>query len=155
MEDKSDEEERMVSLAAVPEPEQSQDSATEQDDIHPSVTFETITFSDGTEITLDPTDVVVLVGPNNAGKSVALRELQGHVRGSGHGKAVTSAKLRHTGTEKGFRYFIDQHPHIRVTPRNSRLRISGLGFSTTVDHVEDLWPDKVIPIRFDYATNLP
>ena len=34
----------------------------------PSVTFESITFSDGQTIQLDPTDVVVLVGPNNAGK---------------------------------------------------------------------------------------
>ena len=38
----------------------------------PSVTFGSITFSDGTMIELDPTDVIVLVGPNNAGKSFAL-----------------------------------------------------------------------------------
>ena len=42
----------------------------------PAVTFESITFSDGTTISLEPTDIVVLVGPNNAGKSVALRELE-------------------------------------------------------------------------------
>ena len=39
------------------------------------LTFEEITFSDGTLISLEPDDVVVLVGPNNAGKSAALREL--------------------------------------------------------------------------------
>ena len=45
-------------------------------DYRPAVTFESITFSDGTTIPLEPTDVVVLVGPNNAGKSAALRELE-------------------------------------------------------------------------------
>ena len=47
----------------------------------PAFTFKSITFSDGTTIALEPTDVVVLVGPNNAGKSVALRELETHVGG--------------------------------------------------------------------------
>ena len=45
----------------------------------PAVTFNSITFSDGTTISLEPNDVVVFVGPNNAGKSVALRELEGQV----------------------------------------------------------------------------
>ena len=42
----------------------------------PSVTFESLTFSDGTTVQLDPTDIVVFIGPNNAGKSAALRELE-------------------------------------------------------------------------------
>ena len=33
----------------------------------PSVRIESATFSDGTTVELDPNDVVVLVGPNNAG----------------------------------------------------------------------------------------
>ena len=47
----------------------------------PSVTFESLTFSDGTMIELDPADVVVLVGPNNAGKSLALRKLDDNIGG--------------------------------------------------------------------------
>jgi hypothetical protein len=37
--------------------------------------FDRLTFSDGTEVQLPASGVVVLVGPNNAGKSAALREL--------------------------------------------------------------------------------
>ena len=42
----------------------------------PAIWFDRITFSDGTEISLDLGDVVVLVGPNNAGKSAALQDLR-------------------------------------------------------------------------------
>ena len=37
--------------------------------LRPRLSFETITFSDGTSLTLDEDDIVVFVGPNNAGKS--------------------------------------------------------------------------------------
>ena len=46
----------------------------------PLIYFTSITFSDGTTINLGPSDVVVLVGTNNVGKSVALRELASFVR---------------------------------------------------------------------------
>ena len=42
----------------------------------PKLSFKTITFSDGTILELDNDDIVVFVGPNNAGKSAALRELK-------------------------------------------------------------------------------
>ena len=56
-----------------------QDIGTNSADDSPTVTFQSIAFSDETIVSLDPNDVVVLVGPNNAGKSVALRELEGQV----------------------------------------------------------------------------
>ena len=59
----------------------------------PSVTFESLTFSDGTSIKLDPADVVVLVGPNNAGKSLALRELDDYLEGNSDKTVLTSLKL--------------------------------------------------------------
>ena len=40
----------------------------------PKLFFKTITFSDGNTLTLDEDDIVVFVGPNNAGKSAALRQ---------------------------------------------------------------------------------
>ena len=43
--------------------------------LRPRLSFETITFSDGTVLRLEDDDIVVFVGPNNAGKSAALREL--------------------------------------------------------------------------------
>lgn len=41
----------------------------------PTVTLSEITFSDGKTYKLKPNDKIMLVGPNNAGKSLALREI--------------------------------------------------------------------------------
>ena len=45
-----------------------------------SFKFQSITFSDGTRVDAPPQGVVVLVGPNNAGKSATLRELASSVQ---------------------------------------------------------------------------
>ena len=68
----------------------------------PSVTFEEITFSDGTTVGLDPADVVVLVGPNNSGKSLALRELDDYFAGHTATTVLKSIELRKTGTKEDF-----------------------------------------------------
>ncbi len=44
--------------------------------LRPRLFFRTITFSDGTELELEEDDIVLFVGPNNAGKSAARRELE-------------------------------------------------------------------------------
>lgn len=45
-------------------------------DQHPSITISNITFSDGSELEFSPTDIVIVVGPNNAGKSATLRAIR-------------------------------------------------------------------------------
>ena len=80
-------------------------------DNDPSVTFESITFSDGTEITLGSTDVVVLVGPNNTGKSVALRELQQSVSSGNHVQqnVIRRVSLRMDGTDVDVRSYVQRN----------------------------------------------
>lgn len=46
----------------------------------PTLVFETITFSDGSTLTFEDDDIVVFVGPNNAGKSATLREMEAIAR---------------------------------------------------------------------------
>ena len=41
-----------------------------------SIVIESATFSDGTAVSFNRNDIVILVGPNNAGKSVALRNMK-------------------------------------------------------------------------------
>ena len=72
--------------------------ATGTTPIDPAVTFESITFSDGTRIDLQPTDVIVLVGPNNAGKSVALRQLEQHIQVSSQQTVITGSTIRRVGS---------------------------------------------------------
>ena len=42
----------------------------------PRLTISHLTFSDGTEVELNKNDVMLIVGPNNAGKSAALRAIR-------------------------------------------------------------------------------
>ena len=107
----------------------------------PTVTFESITFSDGKTLALEENDVVVLVGPNNAGKSVALKELQGHLAGSGDPKVVKSVELRKTGTPEGFLKFLKLHTTIRI--EGSSYRVQGAGISLATERLENLWPRNI------------
>lgn len=111
-------------------------------DDSPTVTFESITFSDGTTVELDSTDVVVFVGPNNAGKSLALRELNEHLGETLESTVVKSSKKRTTGTPEKFSTFINKHA--QVTTIGSSWHYSGYGFSFSGNTpVERLWPNQV------------
>ena len=73
----------------------------------PSITFESLTFSDGSVVHLQPDDIVVFVGPNNAGKSAALRELEVHFGPPVVQTVIKSATLRRDGTAVQLREFLD------------------------------------------------
>ena len=60
----------------------------------PSLTFGSVTFSDGTALELERDDIIVLVGPNNAGKSAALRELKLLLKKSAAGPSPRLTVLR-------------------------------------------------------------
>ena len=124
-------------------------------DSAPSVTFESITFSDGTTIDLDPSDVVVLVGPNNAGKSVALRELEGHIDGNFEALVVKSAKRLSVGTPENFDNFVRNHSQIK---RNgTSWTVSGYRFSIGVSplNLHQYWPNNVQIFRPLFCLRIP
>ena len=59
----------------------------------------TATFSDGTTIVFDGDDFVVLVVPNNSGKSASLRDIRDHASGTnGQWFAVKQVAFRKEGT---------------------------------------------------------
>ena len=101
---------------------------------NPAFTFKSITFSDGTTITLEPTDVVVLVGPNNAGKSVALRELETHVSGLFQGTVVTQVKYLRTGTEEELLAYMRRH-----TKEDTSQQLVGYLFSINEQDINSYW----------------
>ena len=107
----------------------------------PSVAFESITFSDGTTVQLDSTDIVVFVGPNNAGKSAALRELENHI-GPPIRQTVTKAvQLKRTGTVEQLRAFLEATSYKRG--KIGSLQYQGYGYNLSVDHLEAFWKDRV------------
>ena len=75
----------------------------------PTLAFETITFSDGSTITFEDDDIVVFVGPNNAGKSATLREMEALVGMPQAGIVVHSATLRKTGNSSSLRSYLNLH----------------------------------------------
>ena len=103
----------------------------------PAVTIESITFSDGTTISLEPTDVVVLVGPNNTGKSVALRELEGNIQNSFRGTVITETKFQRTGTLKELLAYLTHHTKEDIR-QGYRMRI-GYQVSILEDHIDSYW----------------
>ena len=119
----------------------------------PSVIFKKITFSDKSCIELGPDDVVVLVGPNNAGKSVAIKELEQHIVGATDPIVVKSAEICKSGSQNEFEKFFDEY--VTVTPHKNYRSYRAYGLS--VDTGGDLkkgWPDNLSSIRGLFCTKL-
>ncbi len=112
-----------MSTAGAPEREVPRDGV---DLLRPKVWFETIKFSDGTELALDQSDIVVFVGPNNAGKSAALRELEVWVERSSHGLVIKGATLHKEGTQADLEAYLEANALKNVM---SSLHYGGLGYN--------------------------
>jgi hypothetical protein len=109
----------------------------------PTVTFEKLTFSDGTVIALDEADIVVLVGPNNAGKSVALRELENHIGPPVTQTVITSVSLRHTGTGKQLVDYLEQ----KTPKRADNKSFLGFRFTLQPERIEGWFPNRLDALR--------
>src|SRR6267143_3397964 len=66
----------MLDDASAPDETINGSDSSRQPKVMPSVVIQAATFSDGTVVNFDDNNIVVLVGPNNAGKSVALRNMK-------------------------------------------------------------------------------
>ena len=109
---------------------------------NPIVTFQSISFSDGTTIDLDDSDVVVFVGPNNAGKSLALTELEGHFGSMVGSKVVAAASIRKSGSKEAFAKWLEKN--VQIEPDGSHWAYSALGHSIhTSDPPEQIWPRHI------------
>jgi energy-coupling factor transporter ATP-binding protein EcfA2 len=121
--------------------------------VRPRLSFETITFSDGTKLTLDEDDIVVFVGPNNAGKSAALRELEAWVARSTPGLVVKGATMRKVGTEDDLRAYLEAES--QKTGDDNNLHYGGIGYNIYHTHLS--WfdrPDDRHPVAPFFAKRL-
>ena len=100
----------------------------------PKLFFETITFSDGTTLTLDEDDIVVFVGPNNAGKSAALRELERWVARSESGLVVKNATITKKGTQEDLRAYLEIKA--QKSGNSANLHYGGIGYSIHHTHLK-------------------
>lgn len=111
----------------------------------PEVRFERITFSDGTIIKTEPQDVVVLVGPNNAGKSLALRELERFIGGTPQSLVITSAKSEPIGTKEAFVKFVRENTKVEQRDLGNGLQINGYGIAMSMggNDLGSMWPEHI------------
>ena len=122
-----------------------QDSGIQQPSDRLGLTFESITFSDGTTIKTEPLDVVVLVGPNNAGKSLALRELHDFVKGKPESKVITEVTKDAVGTPESFDGFVRDNTRVELQNNGRSTSIQGYGFSLGIGgtNLQSMWPDNL------------
>jgi energy-coupling factor transporter ATP-binding protein EcfA2 len=67
-----------------------------------------VTFSDGTVIETKNIDLMVLVGPNNSGKSECLRDIQRLSSGGSKTVVISSAEFERTGDVESIRCLLDR-----------------------------------------------
>lgn len=93
----------------------------------PTLSFESVTFSGGTTLNFDEDEIVVFVGPNNAGKSATLKEMEAFVARSNPQTVVKAATLRRAGTQKDLLAYLEANT--QRTGAAGQHHYAGLGFN--------------------------
>ena len=100
-----------------------------------------MTFSDGTTISLNRDDVVVFVGPNNAGKSRALRELSQVISNADTGPVLRHASINRLGTAADVSRYIADHSIADQKPK--KLVYHGYQYAVTAAQIASMWRDRL------------
>ena len=80
-----------------------------------SINISSLTFASGDQIPLERDSIVVFVGPNSAGKSQSLRDIQDltHNAGNSTGVSITNVDMNKIGTVEEFKQFLNDNTIIR------------------------------------------
>ena len=132
-------------------------SSVQEIEDRPLIAFESVTFSDGTTVEIEPDDVVVLVGPNNAGKSLALRELQEHIGGKPGSKVVSTAKVHMLGTPDVFEEFVRNNTRVETSDARNSISVRGYQLSLGIGSatLRSYWPDNIGMFRPLFCLSIP
>lgn len=80
----------------------------------PRVGIRSLTFSDGSEVAVCPSDVILIVGPNNAGKSETLRAIRDKLENASNASPVLySLKIERTGSLDEFNIWLSDWTVLR------------------------------------------
>lgn len=86
--------------------------------------FSKATFSDGTQCSFKKSDIVVFVGPNNSGKSVALRNLFKLLEEKGTGRVVTAVEVCREGSYDDVISWLSSTSYVYPHPGNPLFAVS-------------------------------
>jgi energy-coupling factor transporter ATP-binding protein EcfA2 len=121
--------------------------------VKPSLSFESVTFSNGDTLQFDEDEIIVLVGPNNAGKSATLKELQQFVSKHVAQNVVKDAAFRRRGEQNELKTYLEKHAS-RIGGVTD-YRYAGLGYNIHHSHVA--WFDNSTdrhPVASFFCTRL-
>ena len=105
----------------------------------PRVWISEATFSDGTTLTFGKDEIIVFVGPNNVGKSAALKELYRLLRHKTQaGKVIQTMQVDKEGSSEDCIEYIRTTSIAEITT-NPHPTYSGLGFSIYGSQIEGNW----------------
>ena len=119
----------------------------------PTFRVQSLSFSDGTSVSINPSDVVVLVGPNNAGKSRALKEIEEHASKPIAGIVVKEVKFDYSGTVDELSSYIEDHSTIDNSGRQPVYK--GYQFSVVCQRLPSLWNEKLMDITPFFCMRIP
>jgi hypothetical protein len=109
--------------------------------MEPKVWIREITFSDNSTIQFDKNDIVVFVGPNNAGESAVLKESALlFYKNNKQGKVIKSIKFSKEGTEAELIEFLEKSSIVEYST-NPDPSFKGLGYDIYKGHIKIWWPD--------------
>jgi energy-coupling factor transporter ATP-binding protein EcfA2 len=101
-----------------------------------------IEFNDGTKITLGADEIVVLVGPNNSGKSATLKEslslLKSKVNAKQTSKVLRDLIISKEGDETSFKSFLES-VSTKNFLNNPEPHFQGFGFNIYAPYIGNSW----------------
>ena len=105
----------------------------------PCAYVSSLTFSDGNTLEFGPEDIVVFVGPNNSGKSLALREISQYLHSFAHeGKVIKKLTYDRVGTtDEVLKWLANTSTVSYGTPGNPHY--GGYGYGVHKTNVESWW----------------
>ena len=108
---------------------------------NPTAYLNSISFSDGTKIETSATDIIVIVGPNNVGKSVALRDIHDKsVSPKNATRVVTDVSVSCSGTSQEVQDWLETSCRKQVDRANpNNPSFSRLGITVHQNQVAGFW----------------
>jgi hypothetical protein len=103
-----------------------------------------ITFSSGVTVDVPQSGVLVLVGPNNTGKSAALREIHHHFSGQPRPpdqpfRVITAIDLAKEGDDEALREWLEQHSHAFTIRSSGERRYTRPGVQVMWNQAQSEW----------------
>lgn len=108
----------------------------------PRASINSVTFSDGSKVFPSDGDIVVFVGPNNAGKSVALKDIVQNARDKKNiGLVVTAVDVSIDGTQEDLLAWLQKNSHMNeASPSNPTY--ARLGATVHESQAKDWWKNS-------------